>query len=112
MGWSRAGTTNINIRYGQMSLALIAQAATYQLRQRLGEPFALWDATHFTKSLFCGLEGDIRVKDDTILITYYNSKNVQLLKKHYEFLPKKLVSENIDSRISRLYNFKLDFRFK
>lgn len=112
MGWSRAGTTNINIRYAHMSLALIAQAATYQLKERLGEPFTQWNATHLAKSLFNGLDGDIRVKDDTIIVTYYNSPNVPLLKKHYECLPQKLQSENIDPRIPWLYNFKLDFRFK
>jgi len=29
MGWDRASTLNLNIRYGKLSLALIAQAATY-----------------------------------------------------------------------------------
>lgn len=112
LGWSRAGTTNINIRYGHMTLALIAQASIHQLRQRLGEPIVQWDTRHLAKSLFNGLDGDIRVTDDTIVITYYNAPNVHLLKKHYEYLPQKLTSENVDPRIPWLYNFKLDFRFK
>ena len=29
---------NLNIRYGQMTTALIAQALLHQLRRRLGEP--------------------------------------------------------------------------
>lgn len=112
LGWSRAGTTNINIRYGHMTLALIAQTSIHQLRQRLGEPIDQWDAKHLAKSLFNGLDGDIRVIDDTIVITYYNAPNVHLLKKHYESLPQKLISENVDPRIPWLCNFKLDFRFK
>ena len=36
LGWNRAGTCNLNIRYGQMTMALIAQAAIDQLRKRLG----------------------------------------------------------------------------
>lgn len=35
LGWHRAGTMNLNIRYGQMSMALIAQAACFMMRQRL-----------------------------------------------------------------------------
>ena len=106
-----AGTTNINIRYGHVTLALIAQASIHQLRQRLGEPIVN-GMPDILQNLFNGLDGDIRVTDDTIIITYYNAPNVHLLKKHYEYLPQKLTSENIDPRIPWLYNFKLDFRFK
>ena len=49
LGWQRAGTQNINIRYGQMTMALIAQAALHQLRQRLGEPTMQWDAKHLAR---------------------------------------------------------------
>ena len=34
LSWQRAGTLNLNIRYGRMSLALIAQAALSQPRRR------------------------------------------------------------------------------
>ena len=77
LGWKRAGTMNLNIRYGQMTMALIAQAAIHPLRQRLGEPVADWDAAHLAKSLFQGLDGDIRVTEDTIVVTYYNAPNVE-----------------------------------
>src|SRR5206468_457715 len=60
LGWDRAGTQNLNIRYGHMRMALIAQAVLYQLRQRLGEPMASWDARHLAKDLLAGLEGDVR----------------------------------------------------
>jgi len=112
LGWKRAGTMNLHIRYGQMTMALIAQTVLYQLRTRLGEPFASWEAGHFSKALLQGLDGDLRVIDDTIIVTYYNAPNVELLRAHYEHLPRRLQAENIDPRIPWLYNFKLDFRFR
>jgi hypothetical protein len=111
LGWKRAGTQNLNIRYGQMTLALIAQAAIHQLRRRLGEPISGWDANHLAKDLFQGLDGDVRVTEDTIIVTYYNAPNADLLRTHYEDLPNKLTAEQIDPRVPWLYDFKLDFRF-
>jgi len=35
LGWNRASTLNLNIRLGKLSLALLAQAASYQLRKNL-----------------------------------------------------------------------------
>jgi hypothetical protein len=64
------------------------------------------------EDLFCGLDGDVRVEDDTIIVTYYNAPNVELLRKHYENLPAKLEQEGVSPKIPWLYNFKLDFRFK
>ena len=52
LGWHRAGTLNLNIRYGQMTMALVAQAAIHQMRQRLGEPFSQWDASHLAREIF------------------------------------------------------------
>lgn len=112
LGWNRAGTMNLNIRYGQMTLSLIAQAAIHQLRQRLCLPVAQWDAKHLAQSFFRGLDGDLRIEDNTIVVTFYNVPKDQLLRQHYENLPHKLIKENIDPRIPWLYNFKLDFRFK
>ena len=112
LGWKRAGTLNLHIRLGQMTLALLAQALLYQLRQRLGTPFDQWDAAHFARDLFGGLEGDLRVQGDTILITYYNAPNAQEWKKHFENLPQQLQTEGVDPRVPWLYNLKLDFRFK
>ncbi len=111
LGWKRAGTMNLNIRYGQMTMALIAQAAIHQFRQRLGEPISTWDAEHLAKSLFRGLDGDVRVRQDTIVVTYYNAPNVERLRAYYENLPDKLQQENVNPRIPWLYDFKLDFRF-
>jgi len=112
LGWQRAGTQNLNIRYGQMSMALLAQAAIHQLRQKLGSPFADWDSAHLADGLFRGIEGDIRVKRETIVVTYYNAPNPEQLRRNYEDLPSHLESDGIDPRIPWLCNFKLDFRFK
>lgn len=112
LGWQRSGTLNLNIRYGQMSLALVAQALLHQLRQRLGMPYQSWDAVHLASSLLSGLEGDVRVEQDTIVVTYYNAPNAALLQQHYQDLPQKLQAQNIDPRVPWLYNFKLDFRFR
>jgi hypothetical protein len=112
LGWNRAGTMNLNIRYGQMTMALIAQTACFMMRQRLGLPVDQWDAAHLAKDFFRGLEGDIRVKHDTIVVTYYNAPNSDLMKKHYQNMPHQLSQEGIQPTIPWLYDFKLDFRFK
>ncbi len=112
LGWKRAGTMNLNIRYGQMTMALLAQAALYQLRCRLGEPFCTWDAMHLAKSLLAGLEGDVRVRGDTIVVTYYNAPDAERLRTHYEQLPDRLERERISPQIPWLYGLKLDFRFR
>lgn len=111
LGWDRAGTTNLHIRYGHMTMALLAQAAVYQLRQRLGEPESGWDSRGIAQKLLAGLEGDIRVIADTIVVTFYNAPNAARLQQHYQDLPAKLVAEGIDPHIPWLYGFKLDFRF-
>jgi hypothetical protein len=112
LGWKRAGTLNLHIRLGQMTLALLAQALLHQLRRRLGTPFDQWDAMHFARDLFGGLEGDLRVHHDTVLVTYYNAPKAQEWKQHFENLPQQLQHEGVDPRLPWLYNFKLDFRFK
>ena len=112
LGWNRGGTMNLNICYGQMTMALIAQAAIHHLRTRLGPRFSNWDATHLAKDLFFRLEGDVRVTHDTILVTYYNAPNVEALRRHYEDLPTKLKDQNVAPEVPWLYNYKLDFRFR
>jgi hypothetical protein len=111
LGWNRAGTCNLNIRYGQMTMALIAQAAIDRLRKRLSPPMASWDAEHLATAYFAGLEGDVRVDGNTIMITYYNAPESDKLRAHYENLPAKLKAEGIDPRVPWLYGFELDFRF-
>lgn len=111
IGWNRARTMNINIRFGMMSLGLIAQAAIHQLRQRMGPPYSSWTAEHIADALFQGIDGDIGVHDDTILVTYYNAPNPQMLNERLANLPHRLSSEGVDPRIPWLYDLKLDFRF-
>ena len=112
LGWNRAGTMNLNVRYGQMTMALIAQAAIHQLRTRLGEPYNRWDADHLARDLFYRLEADVRVDGDTILVTYYNAPYANELRERYEHLPRKLAAENISPQVPWLYNYQLDFRFR
>ncbi len=112
LGWNRAGTCNLNSRYGQMTMALVAQAAIDQFRKRLGPPPTSWDAQHMATAYFGGLEGDVRVQDNKIIVTYYNAPEADKLRWHYEDLPAKLRAEKIDPRVPWLYGFELDFRFR
>jgi hypothetical protein len=112
LGWDQAGTMNLNIQYGKMTMALFAQAASFMMRERIGLPQAQWDAQHLAQDFFRALEGDIRVKRDTIIVTYYNAPNADRMRTHYENLPDRLASEGIQPTIPWLYDYKLDFRFK
>lgn len=109
IGWNRAGTLNINVRYGHMTTALIAQAAVHQLRQRLN---INWSAQRIGTTLLAGLQGDLRVKRDTIVVTYYNADLTKDAKANLSDLPDRLSEEGIDPHVPWLYNLKLDFRFK
>lgn len=95
-----------------MTMALLAQAVVAQLRQRLGEPYSGWDSPHLAKDIFQGLEGDVRVSEKTILVTYYNAPDAERLRSLYEHLPEKLSGDGVDPRLPWLYDFKLDFRFR
>jgi hypothetical protein len=112
LGWDRAGTLNLHIRHGHLTMSLLAQAAIHQLRQRLGAPFAQWDAPHLARDFFEGLDGDVRVEKQTIVVTLYHPPNEEVLRTHYANLPQKLAQAGINPEIPWLYNFKLDFRFK
>jgi hypothetical protein len=112
MGFDRASTFNLNIRYGKMSLALLAQAATYEFRKKLPQPYKNWNSTHLADALFSKIDGDIRVKNDTIIVTCYNAPNELNLQQNYQGLPEKLVNEGINPKVPWLFDFKLDFRFK
>lgn len=111
MGLNRASTLNLNIRYGKLALDMMGQAATYGLRSKLKGPYQTWNAEHLGREVLAWADGDIRVKDDTIVVTFYGACD-HLDRSHYTNLPGILQAENIDPRIPWLYNFKLDFRFK
>ncbi|MFO7986439.1 MAG: transposase [Desulfatiglandaceae bacterium] len=112
MGWNRAATFNLNIRYGQLSLALIAQAVAAQLKRKLPEPYKTWNATHLADALFRGIDGDLRVQKDTILVTMYNVPEHLNLAHHYTHLPQRLEKEGVNPKIPWLFDLKVDFRFK
>ena len=112
LGWRKAGTQNLNIRYGKATMALIAQAGLFQLQKRLGEPFANWDAQHMADSFFRGLDGDIRVKGDELIVTYYNAQALSKIREELENVSAVLEGEGIDPRIPWLYDYKLRFRFR
>ena len=95
-----------------MTMALVAQAASDQLRKRLAPPEASWDARHMATAYFGGLEGDVRLQDNTVVVTYYNSPDPDRMRAHYENLPAKLRAEQVDPRVPWLYGFELDFRFR
>jgi len=112
LGWDKARTLNLHIRYGLMTLALLAQAAVHQLRQRLPHPLRTWTAEHLATALLQGLDGDLRVCGDTLLVTYYNAPSADQLRRHFSGLPDRLPREGVDPRIPWLYDLKLDFRFR
>lgn len=112
LGWKRAGTLNLNIRYGQMTLALMAQTALSQLRQRLGPPWKNLTASQFSQKFLQALDGDIRVQRDTIVVTFYNAPDSPRWRQQFQNLPTLLERENVSPAIPWLFNFKLDFRFK
>jgi hypothetical protein len=112
MGWNRASTFNLNIRYGKQTLALIAQAATHQLKSKLPKPYNHWTAASTAQKVLTNMEGDVRVEGDTIIVTYYRDHEALNIKQYYENLPAILESEGVNPKIPWLFDFKLDFRFK
>ncbi len=105
--WAGFATTKLpyEIKFGK-------PGTYWQFVERFGEPFCSWDANHLAKDLFFGMEGDVRVTHDTIVVTYYNAPNAQRMRDHYEDLPEKLTKQSINPEIPWLYNYKLDFRFR
>lgn len=112
IGWKRAGTLNLNIRYSHMALALLAQAAVHQFRQRLPERSRDHNCDTLGKQFFNGIDGDVRVEGDTIVVTYYNAPGDKAWQRQYEGLPGLLEAEGIPAAVPWLYGFKLDFRFR
>jgi hypothetical protein len=112
MGWNRASTFNLNVRYGRQSLALLAQAAAFRLRKNLPEQYKSWNAAMLSEKVFTNMEGDIRVKDDSIIVTYYKDHEVLGLREKYRNISQQLENENISPKIPWLYDYKLEFRFK
>lgn len=112
LGWKKPGTMNLNIQYGKMTMALFAQAATSMIRKKLPPEMSQWNAETFAKNILAGFEGDIRVKHDTIVVTYYNATLPEDTKRQFTNLPRKLICEGINPKIPWLFDYKLDFIFR
>jgi hypothetical protein len=111
MGLNRAATLNLNIRYARLAFSMMAQAATYQLRNKLKGGYNTWNAEHLSEEILAWTDGDIRVEDDTIIVTIYDPhKHIDTNK--YVNMPNILQNEGVNPKIPWLYDFKLDFRFK
>ena len=66
---------------------------------------------HLAREILAWTDGDIRVKDDTIIVTFYGAPN-HINPKDYIGLPNILRDEGIDPRIPWLYGYKLDLQSK
>ena len=112
LGWNRASTLNLNVRLAKLSFALIAQAASYELRKILPDGLKNWTSESLAEKLFQAIDGDISVRDDTIKVTLYNAPMTDIFKEQYLHLPEKLAAEGINPKVPWLYDYKIDFRFK
>lgn len=112
MGWDRASTLNLNIRFNKMSLGLVSQAVVYQFRQKLPPELRHFTATSLAEKVFSRIDGDIRVKGETIIVTFYNAPFEGFFKEQYTNLSQKLSNAGVCPKIPWLFDFKLEFRFK
>jgi len=94
IGWKRAGTQNLDIRYDHLAPKLLAQAAVDQFRRRLPADCRHANAGTVSKQFFNGLDDD------------------RQWRQHYEQLPARLEAEKISPTIPWLYDFELNFRFR
>ena len=83
-------------RYGKMTMALIAQVTIHQVKKKLPKPYTDWTADYLAKSIFCGIDGDLKIKDNTIIVALYNVPKSLNFKQHHENLPEKLLEERIE----------------
>lgn len=112
MAWTRASTFNLNIRYAKQSAALLAQAACFEFKKILPQPYKQWTAMHTGQSLFLAFDATLKVKEDTIKITYYNVPKNLGIQHFFKNSPDNLAAQGINPRIPWLFDFKLDFDFK
>ena len=112
MRWDRASTLNLNIQYAKQTAALIAQAACFELKSLLPQPFSQWTALHTAETCFLGLDGNLKVVGDTIKITFYNVPKELNLHQYFSNLPAKLRQQGINPNVPWLYGFKIDFVFR
>lgn len=77
----------------------------------LDEDYREWNAGHLSNEVLAWSDGDLNVKGDTIIATFYGASK-HICQSDYINLPKILERQGISPKIPWLYNFKLDFRFK
>lgn len=111
-GWDRASTHNLNIKYGKQTIALIAQAATHQLKKKLPGEYNKWTAKTLAEKVLTNIDGDIRVAHDKIIVTFYGDHKKLNLKQNYSEISKQLTQEGINPKIPWLLDYELEFRFK
>lgn len=111
-GWDRASTHNLNIKYGKQTIALIAQAATYQLKKKLPGEYNKWTAKTLAEKILTDIDGDVRVAQNKIIVTYYGDHKKLNLKDNYSNISKQLTKEGVNPRIPWLLDYELEFRFK
>ncbi len=111
-GWDRASTHNLNIKYGKQTIALIAQAATYQLKKKLPGEYNKWTAKTLAEKILTDIDGDVKVAQNKIIVTYYGDHKKLNLKDNYSAISKQLTKEGINPRIPWLLDYELEFRFK
>lgn len=111
-GWANASTLNLNIKYGKQTLALLAQAATHQLKKKLPDDYQHWTAKSLADQVLTNLDGDISVEKNKIIVTFYGDHKKLDLKKHYSHISTQLVNEGLCPKIPWLLDYELEFRFK
>jgi hypothetical protein len=63
------------------------------------------------QTVFGGPEGDVRRRDDPMLITSHHAPSAELLRQRSEGLPAKLAAAGVAPRVPWIDDLKLDFRF-
>lgn len=112
IGWKKVLTWNQNIRFGKMSLALLAQAAVFQFKSRLPLEYQKVSESTIAEKYLRNAFGDIKIKDDKVIVTFYNMASEVAENPFYNGLSENLAARGIDPRIPWLHGFKPEFRFK
>ncbi|MCK4346079.1 MAG: hypothetical protein KAX05_12405 [Bacteroidales bacterium] len=53
----------------------------YELKKKLSAPYKQWTAEHLANSIFKSIDADLRVQNDTIIVTMYNVPETLRFKK-------------------------------
>jgi hypothetical protein len=99
IGWRQAGTQNLHIRYGRMTMALMGQAALSELRKRLGPTERSWNAEQFASKVLRGLDGDVRLEGDRVVVTYYNAETLRSCREQFEHQRCRVLGESAEADI-------------